>query len=106
MDERIDSLGDVSLFFTTLDANLGYFQIAMDPSTRDRTTIIAHLRMWRSLRITLGLKKSVRMKRVIGMIITTVRCQLKVESSDDFIIFKKTTKAHFNQIDTDISFLQ
>ena len=57
MDEGIDFLDNATVF-TTLDCNNGYWQVKIDEEDRDKTTFASHGRLYRFLRMSLGLKNA------------------------------------------------
>lgn len=57
LDECIDSL-EASKLFSTLDANCGYWQIAMGPEDRPKTAFKAHCGTYQYLRMPFGLKNA------------------------------------------------
>ena len=54
MDECLDSLGEAK-YFTTLDANNGYWQIPVAEEDQDKTTFTCHAGTYRFLRMPFGL---------------------------------------------------
>lgn len=57
MDECIDCLDDAA-FFTTPEANTGYWEIKMDNADKDKTTLTSHYGLFPLLRKPLGLKNA------------------------------------------------
>ncbi len=54
MEERTDSLGDVQYFYT-LDANKGFWQIAIDPQDYEKTAFVTHGGLYEWRRMPFGL---------------------------------------------------
>ena len=54
MDECLDSLGD-AVFFSTFDANCGYWQLDVDEKDRKKTAFVCHKGCFEYLRMPFGL---------------------------------------------------
>ena len=54
MDECLDTLGEAE-YFSTLDANTGFWQIEVAPEDRDKTTFSCRVGMYRFTRMPFGL---------------------------------------------------
>ena len=57
MDECIDSLGD-SQVFSTLDCNVGYWQIEIEEEDKDKTAFVTHHGLFRFKRMPFGLRNA------------------------------------------------
>lgn len=94
MDEFIDSLGDAN-FFTTLDANSGYWQVLMDEASKDKTSFTCHAGFYRFKRLPFGLINApATFQRALDLILSGVRYEFALVYLDDIIIFSKTFDEH------------
>ena len=57
LEDCIDSLGEAK-WFSTLDANCGYWQIEMDENDKPKTAFTAHCGTYRYTRMPFGLKNA------------------------------------------------
>eukprot|EP00173_Palmaria_palmata_P000458 Plantae.Rhodophyta-Palmaria_palmata.ctg1209.p1 GENE.Plantae.Rhodophyta-Palmaria_palmata.ctg1209~~Plantae.Rhodophyta-Palmaria_palmata.ctg1209.p1 ORF type:complete len:666 (+),score=133.55 Plantae.Rhodophyta-Palmaria_palmata.ctg1209:1587-3584(+) len=98
MDEFIDSLGDAS-FFTTLDANSGYWQVLMDEASRDKTSFTCHAGFYRFKRLPFGLINApATFQRALDLILSGVRYEFALVYLDDIIIFSRTFDEHMEHL--------
>jgi Reverse transcriptase (RNA-dependent DNA polymerase) len=75
IDDSIDSLGGAQ-YFTTLDANSGYWQIVVSPEDQDKTTFTTHRGLYRFKRLPFGLVSApATFQRAIDVILSSVRFQ-------------------------------
>jgi transposase InsO family protein len=99
MDECLDSLGDAE-YFTTLDANTGFWQIEVSPKDRDKTTFSCHVGMYRFLRMPFGLVNApATFQRAMDIILSGVRWEFVIVYLDDIIIFSNSFEEHLKHID-------
>lgn len=79
MDESLDYLG-VACIFQSLDANSGYWQIAIDDREKDKATfklLTLHNGLCRSLPMSFGLEKAPRaLHHALDSILSTVNRQV------------------------------
>ena len=73
MDDGIDSLGHTAVF-NTLECNSRYWQIAVDPSDRDKTTFTTHCCTFRYKRMPFGVKNApATFQRALDTLLSGVR---------------------------------
>jgi RNase H-like domain found in reverse transcriptase/Reverse transcriptase (RNA-dependent DNA polymerase) len=98
MDECLDSLGEAK-YFTTLDANTGFWQIEVHPDDRDKTTFSWHAGMYRFLRMPFGLVNApATFQRAMDILLCEVRWEHVNVYLDDIIIFSKSFEEHMGHL--------
>jgi hypothetical protein len=98
MDECLDSLGEAE-FFSTLDANTGYWQIEVAPEDRDKTTFSCHVGMYRFTRMPFGLLNApATFQRAMDIILSEVRWESVIVYLDDVIVFSRTFEDHLKHL--------
>jgi hypothetical protein len=94
IDDCLDSLRDAR-FFTTLDANCGYWQIGVAPTDRNKTTFTSHRGLYRFKRMPFGLMSApATFQRAIDVILSTARFQCALTYLDDIIIYSPSFEQH------------
>ena len=94
MDECLDFLGDAE-YFSTLDANTGFWQIEVAPEDRDKTTFSCHVGMYRFTRMPFGLLNApATFQRAMDIILSEVRWESVIVYLDDVIIFSRSFEEH------------
>jgi transposase InsO family protein len=98
MDECLDSLGDAE-YFSTLDANTGFWQIEVAEEDRDKTTFSCHVGMYRFLRMPFGLVNApATFQRAMDIILSEVRWDSVLVYLDDVIIFSRSFEEHVKHL--------
>ena len=106
MDEFVDSLGDAS-FFTTLDANSGYWQILMDEDSKDKSSFTCHAGFFRFKRLPFGLINApATFQRALDLILSKVRYDFALVYLDDIIIFSNSFEEHLVHLSHVLSLLK
>lgn len=59
MEDCVDSLGETK-YFSTLDANVVYWPIKMEPGDIPKTALTSHRGQWKYVRMPFGLKNARR----------------------------------------------
>ena len=94
IDDCLDSLGDAR-YFSTLDANCGYWQIGVAPADKDKTTFTSHRGLYRFKRMPFGLMSApATFQRAIDVIISTVRFKCALTYLDDIVIYFPSFEQH------------
>jgi Reverse transcriptase (RNA-dependent DNA polymerase) len=100
------SLGGAQ-YFSTLDANSGYWQIAVNPADRDKTTITTHRGLYRFKRLPFGLVSApATFQREIDVILSSVRFRCALMYLDDIIVFSPTFELHLRDLSLVLSLVQ
>ena len=100
MDDCIDSLGDAK-FFSTLDANSGYWQVPMRESDIEKTAFVTHDGLYEFRRMPFGLKNApATFQRVLDLILAGFKWQTCLVYIDDVVIFSGSAEQHLEDVDT------
>ena len=106
MDECIDSMGEAQ-FFTTLDANSGYWQIPVAKEDRDKTTFTCHAGCYRFKRMPFGLCNApATFQRTLDILLAGLRWKTCLVYLDDVIVFSKTLDEHVKHVQDVLNILQ
>ena len=106
MDECLDSLGEAQ-YFTTLDANNGYWQIPVAEEDRDKTTFTCHAGTYRFLRMPFGLCNApATFQRAMDILLAGIRWKSCLVYLDDIIIFSKEVDEHIKHVEQVLEKLQ
>lgn len=99
-DERIDSLHEATIF-STLDANLGYWQIEIDPTEHEKIMFRSHHGVSQFTRFQLVPRYApATFQRAIDVKLSSVKWKLSPVYLDDPVIFLKIVgdeMSHFRQ---------
>jgi transposase InsO family protein len=106
MDDCIDSLGDAK-YFSTLDANAGYWQISVAKEDQDKTSFTSHRGLYSFKRLPFGLVTApATFQRAVDVILSSVRFQCALTYLDDIIIYSSSFEQHLEDLKTVLSLLQ
>jgi hypothetical protein len=90
VDDCLDSLGEAR-YFTTLNANCGYWQIDVNEDDREKTAFTCHQGLHQLKRMPFGLMTApATFQREIDVILSSVRFQCALTYLDDIIIYSPT----------------
>ena len=85
LEDCIDSLGKAK-WFSTLDANCGYWQIEMDERDKPKTAFTAHCGTYRYVRMPFGLKNApATFQRALDLILAGFRWKSCIVYIDDVL---------------------
>jgi hypothetical protein len=106
MDESIDFLGEAAIFFT-LDYNIGYWQIPVDPADHEKTTFKSHLGIYRFIRLPFGLRNAPgTFPRAVDIILSGVKWKACLGYLDDVTLFSSLREAHMRHVDEALTLLE
>ena len=106
LDEQIDSLGAAN-WFTTLDANSGYWQIPVAEADREKTAFVCHAGFYEFLRMPFGLCNApATFQRAMDVILAGVRFDFALVYLDDIIVYSSTFEAHVKQVEKVLQLLK
>jgi Reverse transcriptase (RNA-dependent DNA polymerase) len=98
IDDCLDSL-ESARYFTTLDANSGYWQINVAPEDREKTAFTSHRGLLKFLRMPFGLKTApATFQRSIDVILSTVRFQCALTYLDAIVVYSPTFQQHLEDL--------
>jgi hypothetical protein len=99
MDECIDSLGDAQIF-TTLDCNIGYWQIPVAPEDVEKTTFTSHEGTFHFTRMPFGLRNApATFQRTVDIVLSGVRWKTCLVYLDDIIVISNSSEEHASHLD-------
>jgi RNase H-like domain found in reverse transcriptase/Reverse transcriptase (RNA-dependent DNA polymerase) len=105
MDDCLDSLGGATVF-STLDANSGYWQVAVKKSDRPKTAFTTHCGTYQFNRMPFGLSNApATFQRALDVILSTVRWSSAIVYLDDVIVFSRSHEQHIVDLDRVLTLL-
>ena len=94
VDDILDTLGKAK-YFSTLDLASGYWQIEMDPATREKSAFTTHCGLFEFLRMPFGLCNSpATFQRLMQTILAGLEWKSCYVYIDDILVFSKTWEEH------------
>ena len=94
IDDALDSLAG-SKYFTTLDLQSGYHQVAMHPESKDKTAFISHAGLYKFNVVSFGLTNAPpNVQGLMSRVLHSLEWKICLIYIDDIIIFSKTFKEH------------
>ena len=94
VDDILDTLGKAK-YFSTLDLSSGYWQIKMDPATREKSAFTTHCGLFEFLRMPFGLCNSpATFQRLMQTILAGLEWKSCYVYIDDILVFSKTWEEH------------
>lgn len=98
IDESLDSLSG-SQFFSTLDLRSGYWQIAMDPASQEKTAFTTPLGHFEFAVMPFSVKNApADFQRVMELALSGLQYRSCLVYIDDIIIFSKTFDDHVQHL--------
>ena len=90
MDDILDTL-DKAKHFSTLDLASGYWQIEMDPATRDKLTFTTHCGLFQFLRMPFGLgNPPATFQRLMQAVLADLEWKSSYVYIDDILVFSRS----------------
>ena len=106
VDDCLDSLGEAR-YFTTLDANCGYWQIDVNEADREKTAFTSHKGLYQFKRMPFGLMTApATFQRAIDIVLSSVRFQCALTYLDDIVIYSPTFHQHLKDLSRVLKLLQ
>ena len=106
MDDCIDTLGEAR-YFSTLDANSGYWQIPMRKKDIPITAFTSHEGLYEFVRMPFGLKNApATFQRALDMILSGYNWKTCLVYIDDVIIYSRTGEDHLRDVDSVLQVLK
>src|SRR5579871_3928920 len=98
IDELLDSLGNVAVFLT-LDMCSGFYQIEVDPESREKTAFVIKYRTYQYNRLPMGLCNSPAIFQcLVDIIFARSLRNYMVAYIDDLNIYSKMNNDHFQYL--------
>ena len=98
IDDTLDALSGVK-FFSTLDLLSGYWQLEMDPSSREKTAFTTHCGLFEFLVMPFGLTNAPStVQRVMECVLQGLNWKICLVYLDDVIIFSPSFDSHLEHL--------
>eukprot|EP00795_Rhopilema_esculentum_P010373 gene10373-19075_t len=98
IDDALDSLAG-SIYFTTLDLQSGYHQVAMHPSSKEKTAFISHAGLYEFNDMSFGLTNAPpNFQRLMSRLLHGLEWKICLIYIDDIIMFTKTFEEHLSRL--------
>lgn len=98
IDDALDSLAGSS-YFTTLDLQSGYHQVAMDPTSKDKTAFITHAGLYEFNVMSFGLTNAPPdFQRLMSRVLHGLEWKICLIYIDDIIIFSPSFGEHLSRL--------
>jgi hypothetical protein len=87
--------------------NSGYWQVPVDPESRDKTTFTCHSGLFRFLRMPFGLTNApATFQRALDIILARIKFDVALVYLDDVIVYSPTFDMHLEHLDTVLGLLK
>lgn len=97
MDECIDSLDEAAIF-STLDANIGYWQKEIDQADRHKTALTLRHSLHLFIRMPFGLKNAPKTFQRKMDVVLSINWRFDIVYLDDIVTFSKNLNEHIEHI--------
>ena len=98
IDDAIDALSG-SMYFTTLDLQSGYHQVAMHPSSKSKTTFISHAGLYEYNVMSFGLTNAPpTFQRLMSRVLSGLEWKICLIYIDDIIVFSTDFDTHLHRL--------
>ena len=98
IDDALDSLAG-SKYFSTLDLQSGYHQVAMHPDSKEKTAFISHAGLYHFNVLSFGLTNAPpQFQRLMSRILHGLEWKICLVYIDDVIIFSADFKEHLTRL--------
>ena len=99
IDDTLDALSGVK-YFSTIDLLSGYWQLEMDPSSREKTAFATHCGLYEFLVMPFGLTNAPSsFQRVMECVLQGLNWKICLVYLDDVIIFSPTFEMHLQHLE-------
>ena len=100
IDNTFNSLAEM-VYFTTLDARKGYWQIFMHPTDREKTAFVSFRGLYQFRRMPFGLTNApATFQRMMDLILSGLLYEICLVYIDDIIVFSRTFEEHLTNLET------
>ncbi|CAF4826834.1 unnamed protein product, partial [Rotaria magnacalcarata] len=98
VDDTLDSLREAK-YISTLDLRSGYWQVEIDPDSRDKTAFITHRGLYEFLVTPFGLSNApATFQRLMDTVLAGIKWQSCLVYIDDIIVFAPTSEQHVHDL--------
>ena len=99
IDDILDTLGGAQ-YFSTLDLSSGYWQIELDPVTRDKTAFTSHYGLYEFIRMPFGLCNApATFQRLMQVVLRGIEGKFCFVYIDDILVCSKTFEEHLKHLE-------
>jgi Reverse transcriptase (RNA-dependent DNA polymerase) len=106
VDNCLDYLGEAR-YFTTLDANCGYWQIVVHETDREKTAFKCRKGLYQFKRMPFGfMTATATFQRAMDVVLSSVRFQCALTYLDDIVVYSPTFEQHLEHLSTVLQLLQ
>ena len=100
IDDALDSLAGAK-YFSTLDLQSGYHQVAMHPDSKEKTAFISHAGLYQFNVLSFGLTNAPpQFQRLMSRILHGLEWKICLVYIDDVIIFSSSFSDHLSRLKT------
>ena len=100
IDDILDTLGK-SRYFTTLDLSSGFWQIEMDPATRDKSAFSTHCGLHEFVRMPFGMCNApATFQRLMQVVLAGIEWQFCFVYLDDILVCSETFQSHLEHLES------
>ena len=99
-EEALDSIGSSKpAYFTTLDLQSGFYQVVLDPQSRQYTAFRCHLGLWEFKRLPMGLRNSpTTFQRLMEAVLHGLTWKHSLVYMDDICVFSVDFETHLKHL--------
>lgn len=98
IDDILDTLGK-GRYFTTLDLTSGFWQIEMDPATRDKSAFVTHRGLHEFVRMPFGLCNApATFQRLMQVVLAGIEWKFCFVYIDDILVCSETFDEHLEHL--------
>ncbi|CAF4545674.1 unnamed protein product, partial [Rotaria magnacalcarata] len=98
VDDTLDSLREAK-YISTLDLRSGYWQVEIDPDSRDKKAFITHRGLYEFLVMPFGLSNApATFQRLMDIVLAGIKWQSCLVYIDDIIVFSPTFEQHVHDL--------
>lgn len=106
IDDYLDTLAGAR-YFTTLDLASGYWQVAMEPQSIEKTTFVTHTGSYEFLVMPFGLKNApATFQRLMGKVLAGLPQTVCMDYIDDILVVGNTFERHLENLEAVLQRLQ
>ena len=98
IDDILDTLGGAQ-YFSTLDLSSGYWQIELDPATRDKSAFTSHCGLYEFTRMPFGLCNApATFQRLMQVVLSGIEGKFCFVYIDDILVCSNTFEDHLEHL--------